>query len=320
MKQRGVVLLAILLVVAIVTVLAVGIAHSNMVRLGLVEHRVESAQAWQIWEAGVEWSRDILREDLRRNNYDYPGEFWARGIKDYPAEGGKLSGLMVDQQGLFNLNNLVRNGNDSAGDQAIFRRLLAKLGLSPDLSDALVDWIDSDSIPLAKGAENAVYASLHPPYRPANALMASIAELNWVKGFDAATIARLTPYVTVLPRNTTINVNSASKELLGALLPDMDAGQVADLWHKLQDEPAKDFNAFARMLPAGVPVDSMVASTVSQYFLLDLSVTYGGTRAIGTALLDREGGLPQVVWRRRGLDRPMEQPNPLTQNELIGGV
>jgi len=320
MRQRGVALLAILLVVSIVTALAVGIAHSNMVRLGLADRRLESVQAWQIWQAGVEWSRDILREDRRRSTFDYPAEFWGRGIKDYPAEGGKLSGLLIDQHGLFNLNNLVRNGRDSPADIAIFRRLLAKIGLSPDLADPLVDWIDSDNVAMPAGAEDSAYATMNPPYRAANRPLSSIAELYWVKGYDAATVQRLRQYVTVLPRNTTINVNSASKVLLGAVLPDLDDGQIASLWSDLRARPAKDLNAFVRMLPAGIAVDARRLGVASQFFLLELSVRYGGTKAMGEALLDRESGMPQIVWRVRGLNQAMTLSNPLSQHELMGGV
>ncbi|OIO77730.1 MAG: hypothetical protein AUJ86_07820 [Hydrogenophilaceae bacterium CG1_02_62_390] len=320
MKQRGVALLAILLVVAIVTVLAVGIAHSNMVRLGLTERRQESAQAWHIWQAGVEWSRDILRQDARRNSYDYPGEFWARGIRDYPAEDGKLSGIMIEQQGLFNLNNLAPHGQTSEPDVAVFRRLLTRLGLDPALADTLTDWLDSDHVARPGGSEDATYIAIQPPYRAANRAMNHLTELYWVKGYDAAIVDRLRPYVTVLPAPTPINVNSASKVLLEALLPDLDGSQTDRLWNTLQTEPCADMICVQRLLPSGVSSNGVAMAVASQYFLLRLSVTYGATRADGEALLARVGGMPSVVWRARGLSQRLDIKNPLGQAELTGGV
>jgi general secretion pathway protein K len=321
MKQRGIALLAILLVVSIVTVLAVGIAHSNMVRLGLTERRQESAQAWLIWQAGVEWSRDILREDGNRSQYDSPNEFWARGIRDYPAEGGKLSGIMIDQQGLFNLNNLAPNGVASEPNVAVFKRLLTGIGLDPALADTLTDWQDADHVVRTGGAEDQAYAVMQPPYRAADQAMKHLAELYSVKGYDAAVIDRLRPFVTVLPTATPINVNSASKELLVALLPDLEAGQADTLWNKLQSEPCADMNCLQRLLPSGVTSSGVGMGVTSQYFLLELSVTYGGTRADGEALLARiMGTMPSVVWRARGLSRRMDLKNPLGQAELTGGV
>jgi general secretion pathway protein K len=320
MKQRGVALLAILLVVSIVTVLAVGIAHSNMVRLGLTERRQESAQAWLIWQAGVEWSRDILREDAVRSQFDSPAEFWGRGIRDYPAEGGKLSGIMIDQQGLFNLNNLVPNGVASEPNVAVFKRLLTGIGLDPALADTLTDWLDADHVARPGGAEDQAYTGMQPPYRASGQAMKHLSELYWVKGYDAAIIDRLRPYVTVLPTVTSINVNSAPKELLGALLPDMDPAEADTLWNKLQAEPCFDMNCLQRILPSGVTSNGVAMGVTSQYFLLELSVTYGATRADGEALLARMSTMPSVVWRARGLSQRLDLKNPLGQAELTGGV
>ena len=45
-----------------------------------------------------------------------------------PVEGGEVQGTLYDQQGLFNLNNLVRNGTASAIDLVRFQRLLDSAG------------------------------------------------------------------------------------------------------------------------------------------------------------------------------------------------
>lgn len=322
-RQRGVVLIAVLLVVALVTVLAVGLAHTNMTRLSLTERRQESAQAWQIWQAGVEWSRDILREDLFRTAYDAPSEFWGRGLKDYPAEGGKLSGRMIDQQGLFNLNNLVRNGQVSETDVTIYRRLLSALNLDSGLADTLADWMDSDHTERNGGAEDQAYASMQPPYRAADRALAQVSELNWVKGYTPSVIASLRPYVAMLPEATPVNVNSASRSVLGAYLPNLDASQIDSAWEALQSHPCANMDCFIRLLPPSVSVDTTRLGVTSQYFLLQLAVVYGQTHAAGEALLQRSGGLPNVVWRERGLSQSLDLDNPISQSDLInmtGGI
>lgn len=313
MKERGVALLGILLVVALVTVLAVNLAQSNLVRLGTLERRQEAAQAWQIWLAGLEWSRDILREDMRRGRIDHPGEAWARGLRDYPAEGGTLSGVMEDAQGRFNLNNLVRNKQVSPPDLALFQRLLAGLGLDPGLAAAVVDWIDADSAALPGGAEGADYTQLQPPYRAANRPFAHLSELLWVRGFDSATLARLRPYVTVLPTATAININSAPPVLLAALLPGLNAAEIERL---AQARPFADLLAMHAALPGGTQVDGGLVQLASHYFLLRLSVRYGQVKVEGEALLQRQAGLPNVVWRTRGLAEPLRVDNPLGVAEL----
>lgn len=319
MKQRGVALLGILVVVSLVTVLAVNLAHSNLVRLDTVERRQESVQAWQIWRAGLEWSRDILREDLRLSQIDHPGEAWARGIRDYPAEGGALTGLMEDQQGRFNLNNLARDGKASEPDLAVFRRLLTGVGLDAGLAAAVADWIDADRAALPGGAEDADYARLQPPYRAANRPLAHLAELYQVRGFDAAAVERLRPYITVLPAATAVNVNSASPDLLAALLPTLDAEQIEDLARAREARPFADLTAFHAALPGGTQVDGGLVQLGSRYFLLRLGARYGQARAEGEALLERASGLPRLVWQARGLTRPLRVDNPLSEAEMRMG-
>lgn len=320
MNQRGVALLAVLLVVALVTVLAVGLAHSNLVRLGLAERRAESAQAWQVWQAGVEWARDILREDQKRGAYDHPGEFWARGIRDYPAEGGLLSGVMQDQHGLFNLNNLARPGADGEAERAAFARLLIGLGLEAGLADSLADWVDADRVPREGGAEDAWYAGLEPPGRAANRPLRHLAELYRVRGFEPAVIERLRPQVTVLPEPTPVNVNTAPPELLTALLPEVEPGLIEALATRRVETPFTSLDEFRRALPAGISVDAKRLTVASQYYLVRLAVRLGGTRAEGEALLHRGGGLPTVVWRARGLAGPLVIDAPVDLNQALSGA
>lgn len=317
-KQRGVALLGILLVVSLVTILAVSIAHSNMVRLGLTERRIETAQAWQIWQAGVEWARDILREDTRRSGKsDHPGEFWARGIQDYQAEGGTLSGTMADQHSLFNLNNLARPGPLGEQEMEIFRRLLRVLGLDEGLSETLADWVDSDRALRDGGAEDAYYAGMDPPYNAANRPLRHLAELYRVRGFEAGVVERLRPFVTVLPPGTTVNVNSASTELLTALLPDVEPGLIEALADQRNTKPFESLDAFGEALPTGTVVNDFRFSVTSRFFILRLAVRYGNARAEGEALLDRVTRLPTVVWRARGLSQPLAIDNPIDMEEVI---
>jgi type II secretory pathway component PulK len=48
--------------------------------------------------------------------------------------------------------------------------------------------------------------------------MVQVEELYRVRGFDAATVAKLLPYVTALPVHTAINANTAPEALLDVVL------------------------------------------------------------------------------------------------------
>jgi len=78
-------------------------------------------------------------------------------------------------------------------------RLLEQAGLSGDrlliARDSLLDWIDNDRDTRPFGAEADYYqaAGVVPP----GSTLTSVEELGLIRGFDAATVARLKPFVTV---------------------------------------------------------------------------------------------------------------------------
>ena len=114
---------------------------------------------------------------------------------------------------------MIDGTHRSEADIKLLRQLLAQVDLSPDLADAVVDWIDGDDdLSGTSGAESAYYLSLPRPYRAANAPMVQVDELYRVRGFDSAAVARLRPYVTALRERTAINVNTASDTVIAAAL------------------------------------------------------------------------------------------------------
>jgi len=51
----------------------------------------------------------------------------------------------------------------------------------------------------------------------------TLAQLNWL-GVDDDSARRMAPYVTLLPTPTSINLNTAPREVLTAVLPGLDLG------------------------------------------------------------------------------------------------
>jgi general secretion pathway protein K len=173
------------------------------------------AQAQTLVLAGADWARAVLSDDRRLSNVDHLAEPWALRLPPMSVEGGELAGQIEDQQGLFNLNNLVRGGKVNAAQLAHFLRLLSTLGLPAELAGTLVDWIDADGEPQPQGgAEDDVYLALQPPYLAANRPLTDLAELALVRGFDDNVRLRLRPFVSALPVFTPVNVNTAPRRFL----------------------------------------------------------------------------------------------------------
>jgi general secretion pathway protein K len=78
------------------------------------------------------------------------------------------------------------------------------------LVSSTIDWLDADNLPYdSDGAEEDWYLRFKPAYRAANHTFASIGEVSLLRGYTPEIVAKLQPYVCVLPKVTTINVNTA---------------------------------------------------------------------------------------------------------------
>ena len=274
-EQRGVAVVLAMGVVALAAIAAAAMLASQSAWSRHAELAAEHAQAQALVRAGVDWARALLGEDRRASSADHLGEPWALRLPPVPVDNGELAGRIDDQQGAFNLNNVVRNGKPSPAHLAQFRRLLEILGLPEALAGSLAGWLEANR-PLTDAAELAV-----------------------VRGFDDAARARLRPFVTALPRFTTVNVNTASPEVLAAIVRELDLDQARALAAQRSRAYFRNLSEFLVQLPPGATVEGNDVSTASQYFLASVRVTIGGAQARGAALLAREpAGWPAVAWRK----------------------
>ena len=281
----------VLLIVAMATTIAAFMAQQQGFWQREMENARDQAQARRIAEAGIDWARAVLADDASVNQYDNGHEMWAMQLPAIPVEGGEVQGTIVDQQGLFNLNNLVSNGAVNAPALARYQRLLTALNLPPQLGDTLVDWMDANSEAMPNGAEDEYYLNLAKPYRCANRPLSDIGELAWVKGYDAAIIRRLLPFVSVLPEmNTGVNVNFAPPEVLVAVLPGLTLEDARQMATQIKSTPYKTMAEFLQQLPKSVSQDStMNLSVSSQYFMVTGHAIQGDGASSVHALLHRSG-------------------------------
>lgn len=299
-RQRGVAIILAMGVVALaaLTASAMMIAQSTWTRQN--ELTADHVQAQTLVQVGVDWTRAVLSDDRRASNIDYLGEPWALRLPPMPLENGELAGHIEDQQGAFNLNNLVKDGKVNIAQLAHFQRLLSILGLPPELAAALADWIDADSEPQPQGgAEDEYYLQLQPPYLAANRPLTDVDELALVRGFDEGARARLRPFVSALPTFTAVNVNTASPEVIAAVIDGLGLDGARALVEKRGRTYFRDRTDFMSRLPGGVTAAAEDISFSSDYFMVRMRVTIGSAQARCTALLARpDANWPTVVWRK----------------------
>ena len=299
--QRGAALIMALLVVALATTLSSMMIWRQDVWLRQVETQRDLAQTRLIAGADIQWARAVLAYDARTSGFDHAGEAWAVTVPPSRVEGGEIGGEMTDEQGKWNLNNLLSaDGTISQKEQEVFRRLLRLLQLPPALAATLADWLDADSVASPDGAEDDYYLALSPPYRSANRLLSDVDGLLRVRGFNAGVVERLRAHVTALPGYHRVNMNTASAMVLAALVPDLSLSEVQQLLVLRKNIPFRDFADFRTRLPRPeIAADSAQLDTRSRYFSVRIRARYERTSVATEALLDRQGiDWPAIVWQK----------------------
>jgi general secretion pathway protein K len=206
-RQRGVALVVVLWVLALMAVLAAGFSRGTRTQARLAFHQVAAAQAQALAEGGVERGvLELLRSEDQRE--------WRADGTAYPfaLAGGRVNIAIQDESGKVDLN--------TAADE-LLTNLFQVVGLDPDasaaLTDAIGDWRDPDNERRLHGAEEADYRAAGLPYGPKNARFDSVDELREVLGVTPALFQRLRPYLTVYSEQRWINPLVASREVLLAV-------------------------------------------------------------------------------------------------------
>ena len=96
---------------------------------------------------------------------------------------GNLAGVrhgLEDESTRLNLNTLMAVDKLLPGSGKTF--LMALPGMTEDIADAIMDWLDTDEEPRELGAEIEYYSGLSPPYAPKNGPLETVEELLLVRG------------------------------------------------------------------------------------------------------------------------------------------
>ena len=295
-RESGIAALTALLIVAVAASAAAMMLSQQAAMLDQTMLVASRAQAEQYAAAGLDWARGVLAQDARSSETDSLDEGWARPIVGLPVERAVVAGAIADEQGKFNLNNLVDKGRRSEENVSLFRNLLTSLGLSGELAEPVVEWI------LPSGSD-AYYLSLPRPYRSAHGPITQVDELHRIRGFDATTVQRLRRYVTALPQGTKLNANTADERVLAAAFGNSE--KVGVLVAERRKKPFQNAQAFqqrlgqenlAPVIPGGE------FDVKSNWFSVLVRVQQDDVLLGSEALVRRDeaskGGAATVVWRR----------------------
>ncbi|MCG7948864.1 MAG: type II secretion system protein GspK [Candidatus Thiodiazotropha taylori] len=206
-RNRGVALILVLWMVALLTIIAASFSTQSKVESRLAGNSKDALQAKLLAESG--FSRAVMELMVIS-----PQQRWNFNGQLYPLQTaqGELEVSIRNASGLLDLNK-------ASSDQ--LNRLFGLISDDPEERNALVDrlhdWRDADDLRRLNGAEDKEYRAAGYDYATAGKDLTSLEELAYVMGFDAARVNRLRPYVTLNSDSATVDYRFASEQLTALL-------------------------------------------------------------------------------------------------------
>lgn len=296
-RKNGGALISALFITAIAAMIATAIAVQERLIIHEGELVINADQSYLNLQ-GMQKEAEMVVEKYASQWVDaknIPSQFVPLKTKlpDVTIKNMKMTGVIDDEQGKFNMNDLSYPAN-----QARFIALLQaavqgiSLQQSNEIAKAITTWMTNNS-------QDAYYLSLHPPYRSSQTLMANISELRLIAGITPDIYAALVPYVTALPiavlqnspsaqvplaqtpglqtpattaPESPININSASAPVFLTLDPQMTLAQAQSLVSCRKNEGGfTTVTSFLKQCGSQLNITALSdAVTTSNYFLVHL--------------------------------------------------
>lgn len=284
--------------------------------------RSEADTAAGITYLGGVWAMPVAKTRLS----DFLGQI---GDTHDAGEGANtwISGSIEDAQARFNIRNLVTNAAPgalqlNATQIEAFARLLQMVGADGQLAKRTAVYLRASlresatrfqmpNLPgapgqtaqpqLLGGVAGGTNFTSNPGLADDDAnngaaaplIMTSVDSLLDVPGFTPAVLARVRPFVIMLPTVTPINMNTASAEVIAASVPGMNVSGAQALVARRQNVFFRNLGDVqlalqASGLPQQVTVDSSQFDVNTSYFLIHERVTHERSEVDRTALVFRD--------------------------------
>jgi general secretion pathway protein K len=287
--QSGAAVVMALLVVAFAALLVSGAFQRQSVMARTVENHAAAAQAQWLMAGAVDWVRVILREDARASSTDHLAEPWAvpleqTRLNDDERDPAWLNGTVKDAQASFNLRNLVGGDGPVPTEIAVLERLLSTAGLDTGLAGPLAQTIDSALS--TRGADN-------------RALPAEIDDIAFTDPKLREALMQLRAFVTILPVPTPVNVNTAAPEVIAARFENVSLVDARRLVASRDRAAFKDLSdVLSRLQDLQPSASAGQVAVASRFFMLEGAIEYRRARVHQRALLRREQGRVEMLWKR----------------------
>ena len=246
-RQKGSVLVIAVFITSVIIAIAARFTGDFQLSVARAGNNIMGAQLQQYIYSVEAFASWVLEQDAedddsngryivngQRGSYDHLQEDWATVLR-VPVDDATIVATLEDALSRFNLNQLqgrpaIYNPAGTFHErfttpQQRFMRLvqthpdgLVDTGLAQSITEAVIDWLDSDdNVTGLGGAENNYYTSLELPYRAANQRFISVTELRQIKGVSSEIYSYIAPLLVALPSDVGFNINTASVAVMRSL-------------------------------------------------------------------------------------------------------
>ena len=245
-RQRGIALISVLLVMSLALLITGGLLRSHHLSLQSSGQQLLQMQLRQLASDGETWALLLLRDALQ--DAEKPVERfqgWTAMAPGFDVEDAQIRIDIDDLAGRFNLNALLRQGQVDQVTLNRWARLLELLELPP------------------------LQLSQVGP-------LGELSQLRLLPGIDARLLQRLEPWVTLLPTDTALNINTAPALLLRTL-GEVDAATADALARQAATTPWASVQAFTQdPLLSGQGLSNHGLGTQSRWYRIKVQVTRDG--------------------------------------------
>jgi len=240
-RQQGVVLLVVLFFAMLLTSSIATFTRRAIIDASVARNRDAAARAEALARSGIRLGKSVLvmdriQEEATQQAIDTQQDAWSQLSEiAIPGGDGAILKIRIEDSGmLFNLNSVFDYAAGGAAYaetepflKAFFEKVIDEMKIPPgekfydisELNEALMDWVDVDTVRLKGGLEDTYYQMREPPYKATNGPLMSVDDLFLIEGFDHKLVEALRPYLTVEPfaGGGGINLNTAPPHVLSLI-------------------------------------------------------------------------------------------------------
>jgi general secretion pathway protein K len=265
-RNKGVVLISILLIVLLLSAVAITFGNKYLVslkRAQYIEFQSLSLNAFRNIEA-MSLNKIDKFSRFNSNNLTKVNPLLTDGIY-FEINGATIVGSIHDASNCFNINSLVRAGKEDYQENKksmnVFRELMylteVDNNVAEEIIDQIIDWIDKNSNPRAYGLEDYYYSGpLHNPREfSGSRLLIDIEELKSIPSVRLVDWNIFKELFCAYPyaSDLRLNINTLDKNnifLLTSFFPKIDLKDAEYIIENIPMNGFEDINAFLQSFEA----------------------------------------------------------------------